>query len=349
MKILVIGDMHIGARSDSLIFNEYFISYFEDMIFDYLKDEKIKTIIQLGDIFDRRKFVNFQILDQWKKRVFEILKDRKIDFYLLLGNHDVYYKNTNEINSPSLLLGEFENIKVIQEPTEIAFGSKKVLMVPWINSSNYDASVKRISESSAQFVFGHFDIQGFEMYKGHTSLEGFDSSTFSKFKAVYTGHYHTKSSKGNIHYLGIPYEITWMDYGDPKGIHIWNTVTESLTFHQNPFSIFHKIYYDDSKQQGPIDFEDYRGSYVKVVIVNKTNIYLFDKFMTELYSVSPQDVKIIEASIDYDTEEEEEIEYEDTRTIMKSYVNSLELSDDKDKILMMLDELYVEALQVIEE
>lgn len=349
MKVAILGDIHIGARTESQIFNEYFLRFFEEQFIPYLLKNKITSIIQLGDIFDRRKFVNFQILNTWKKRVFNVLSENNIKMYILLGNHDVYYRNTNDVNSPSLLLEEYDNLKVITSPTEITFGRTKVLMMPWVNYSNYQESIDAMTNTKAEIVMGHFDIQGFEMYKGHVSTEGFTSDIFSKFAKVYSGHYHTMSHRGNIYYLGIPYEITWMDWNDPKGFHEWDTSSKEHTFIPNPLKIFHKIYYDDSKGECVPDVSQLTGSYIKVVVIQKKNFFNFDKFMSEIYAANPADVKIIENMTDYDSNElMEEIEIEDTKTIMNSYVDGMEIDHSKDRIKDILNTLFIEALQVEE-
>jgi DNA repair exonuclease SbcCD nuclease subunit len=348
MKVAILGDIHIGARTESQIFNEYFLRFFEEQFIPYLINNKITSVIQLGDIFDRRKFVNFQILNTWKKRVFNVLSENNIKMYILLGNHDVYYRNTNEVNSPSLLLEEYDNLKVINEPTEIVFGKTRVLLMPWINYSNYAVSIDSMTNTKAKIVMGHFDIQGFEMYKGHVSTEGLTEDVFSRFSKVYSGHYHTMSNKGNIYYLGIPYEITWMDWNDPKGFHVWDTASTEHTFIPNPLKIFHKIYYDDTREQS-FDFSDLAGAYVKVVVIQKKNFFNFDKFMSDIYAVNPADVKIIENMTDYDSVNlSEEIEIEDTKTIMISYVDGMEIDQNKDRIKDILNTLFIEALQVEE-
>jgi DNA repair exonuclease SbcCD nuclease subunit len=348
MRIAILGDVHIGARTDSQIFNEYFIRFFEEQFIPFLLEHKITTVIQLGDIFDRRKFVNFQILNTWKRRVFDVFRDNGILVYILLGNHDVYYRNTNEVNSPSLLLGEYENINIIETPTERKFGTVKTLLMPWITYSTYQDSVNTLNTTKCSIVMGHFDIQGFEMYRGHVSTEGLTEDIFAKFKAVYSGHYHTMSKKGNIAYLGIPYEITWMDWNDPKGFHLWDTASGNMQFIPNPLKIFHKVYYDDSKEQF-FEFEKYTNTYVKVVVVNKKNIYMFDKFMSELYAVNPADLKIVENIADYDSNDfSEEVEIEDTKSLMYAYVDGMEIAEDKERIKDILNTLFVEALQVEE-
>jgi len=144
MKVIVLGDVHIGARNDSQVFADYHISFFTEQLFPYMKKHKIKHIIQLGDIFDRRKFVNFVVLNQWKTKVFDYMQAEKITMDVLLGNHDVYFRNTNDVSSPVLLLREYYNINVFVEPTDVTIGTSKFMYIPWINSSNLESTRKRL-------------------------------------------------------------------------------------------------------------------------------------------------------------------------------------------------------------
>ena len=68
MKIALLNDTHFGARNDSLIFDDYFYKFY-DNIFSYLKEHNIKTLIHLGDIVDRRKFINFRIAHNFRNKV----------------------------------------------------------------------------------------------------------------------------------------------------------------------------------------------------------------------------------------------------------------------------------------
>ena len=102
-----------------------------------------------------------------------------------------------------------------------------------------------IKNSKAQVAFGHLEVEGFAMYKNYVAGTGLQPSIFNRYEIVASGHYHHKSSKDNIHYLGAPYEITWNDYDDPRGFHIFDTETRDMEFIKNKYRLFEKIYYDD--------------------------------------------------------------------------------------------------------
>ena len=81
--------------------------------------EEIKTLLILGDTFDRRKYVNFFSLKRSKEMFFNPLAEMDIKVHMLAGNHDTYFKNTNNVNSVDLLLGEYPNINIIDSPQTI--------------------------------------------------------------------------------------------------------------------------------------------------------------------------------------------------------------------------------------
>ena len=85
MKIALITDTHFGVRSDNPLFLEYFDKFLDGVFFPELKRRGIKHIVHLGDLFDRRKYVNFNTLT-WSRSFMDRTKDYSID--LIIGNHD---------------------------------------------------------------------------------------------------------------------------------------------------------------------------------------------------------------------------------------------------------------------
>jgi hypothetical protein len=174
-------------------------------------------------------------------------------------------------------------------------------------------------------------------------------NTFSKFDLVYSGHFHHKSTQGSITYLGNPYEITWSDYNDSRGFHIFDTKTRELEFIQNPYHMFHKIYYDDTKETFETikekNYEKYTGSIVKVIVVQKQNPYWFDTMLDELYKVEAVDISVVE-NIDLEFEDDDSVidEAEDTLTILSNYIDTLNIQKDKKELDTLIRTLYNEAL-----
>ena len=349
MKVALVTDTHFGARSDSLAFDTYFAKFYDETFFPYLKEHDIKTVCHLGDIFDRRKYINFNTLKSCKRYFFKQAEDLGIDIHMIPGNHDTYFKNTNDVNSPDLLLGEYNNITLYQEPTEIMLDREKVLYLPWICGENYDRTMAKIKESDAKTCFGHFEFAGYFLLPGMPNLHGMDTDAFSNFDLVVSGHFHHRHSRGNITYMGNPYEITWSDYKDPRGFAIYDTVDRALEYINNPFRIFHKIYYDDSDFEGSnsiinYDFNSIVGTNVKLIVNKKTDFKKFDDFVDRLYTCNLIDLKIIEDFSEFEDEAlGEDIDLEDTMTLLKEYVDVVETDLDKQRIKNLLQSLYIEA------
>ena len=355
MKVAIITDTHCGAGNDNTSFNEYFLKFYEDILFPYLKDNNIKTVLHLGDVFDRRKYINFNTFHTWQNRVFGPLHEIVDRVDIIVGNHDTYFKNTNAVNSVTELLKSYHKFNVYIDPSEVMVDNMKVLFLPWICEDNALKTLEAIKSSTAKVCMGHLELIGFEMYAGHLNVDkGLRADIFDKFYMTLTGHFHQKSSLGGIHYLGAPYPMMWGDYNCPRGFHVLDTETLELTFIPNHLEIFTKIYYDDSDttlddllQQ---DASNIAGKYVKIIVQKKNNPYWFDQFIENLQKHNPCDISVIDASFE-NAGQGHEIDdgdvAKDTLTILREVVTSLETTH-KNKLNDLLSELYIEALNTNE-
>ena len=356
MKIALITDTHFGARNDSPAIAEHFGEFYRDVFFKYLDDNNINTVIHLGDIVDRRKYINYSTARHLEKTLIGPLMERDIDSHFIIGNHDTYYKNTNEINSMQELYGNSKHDKLTfydNLPTEVDFDGTTILLTPWICSGNFEQSMDVISNTKAQILFGHLEIKGFEMHKGAVNKDhGFDRSVFDRFDVVCSGHFHHRSTDGNISYLGSPYEITWSDYNDPRGFHVFDTSTRSLEFIQNPLNLFYKLHYDDTnktmEQVVNLEFDKYNDKFVKVVVSEKNNPYWFDMFIDKLEKAGPFSVQVVEDHLHMDLESDDDIvnEAEDTMTILHKYIDAMDINTDKNRVESTIKDLYQEALSI---
>ena len=209
MKIAILNDTHAGVRGDMLEMAKYQGRFYEEVFFPYLDEHDIKHILHLGDYFDRRKFVNFASLKANRDHFINPMLERGISMDLILGNHDVYYKNTNEVNAPELLLFESDSINIIHHPIVKEFDGVNLALVPWINNENYADSIDFLLSANADTCMGHFEIEGALMMPGMTCQHGLDHTYLKRFDKVYSGHFHQKSEVKNIKYLGSQMEFTW--------------------------------------------------------------------------------------------------------------------------------------------
>lgn len=346
MKVAIITDQHFGARGDSVQCLDYYEKFYNEIFFPELEEQNIKHILILGDTFDRRKFVNFNTLSRAKRMFFDVALINQINITMIAGNHDTYYKNTNEVNSLDLTLAEYENIKIVTHPETINIDGVPICFLPWICADNYVDSMNEIKNTKADICMGHLEIAGFAMYRGAEAHDGLSKESFKKFDLVFSGHYHHRSNDGHVFYLGNPYELTWQDYNDPRGFHIFDLQTRHLDFVQNTFSLFERFEYDDTAfDPDSIDTNYFSDKYVKLIILNKTDLYKFDKFINRVYQRNPLDVKIVEDFSEFtEGEVDENINLEDTSSVLSNYIDSLETEVDKEKVKSFMKVLYTEAL-----
>jgi len=344
MKIAIITDTHWSVKKGSKHFHDYFELFYKNIFFPTLEERGIKTVIHMGDAFDNRKGIDFWGLDWTRRVVLEPL--RKYEVYMLVGNHDIFFRNSTIINAPELLLNDYQNIKIYSSPKEICIAGMNSLILPWICSDNEEETFNLIQETKAKVVFAHLELSGFSAYPGHIMTDGLSVEKFEKFEKVFTGHYHTKSDNGKVFYLGNPYQMFWNDVDDTRGFHIFDTDTYDIEYFKNPYNIFERIYYEDSGVK-QIDRSIIKDKIVKIIVRKKTNQLNFDKFVDKIVKSSPLDLKVVEI-IDVDDENVncEEISAEDTLSILDKYVEEAEFNLDKTIIKKLLRDVYKEALEL---
>ena len=346
MKIAIITDQHFGARKNSKLFHDYFLKFYEDIFFPTLIKEGITTIIDMGDTFDSRKGVDFVSLEWAKNHYYDRLAELGITVHTIIGNHTAYYKNTNDLTGVGLFLREYDNIKIYPEAEEVVIDKTKFLFVPWINSENQEKTFEVIENSDSPCVMGHLELNGFMATRGHFMENGMDSSIFDKFDKVYSGHYHMRSNKENVFYLGNPYEMYWNDVNDRnRGFHLFDTDTLVHTPVNNPYQLFHNLYYEDTPHQ-MLDITKYDQKILKVIVRKKSDPKQFEKYIDKLYSSNLAELKIVENFDFTEGEEFETDESEDTISLLNRYIQESEVDLDKSVITEILQDVYKEACEV---
>ena len=344
MKVAIITDTHYGCRKGSKLFQDYFEQFYTNIFFPTLKKEKITTVIHMGDAFDSRKSIDYQSLEWAKRVVFEPLK--KYDVHMVVGNHDCYYKNTNNVNSPDLLLKSYKNIKTYDAASEITVDGLNILLIPWINKENEKSTIKFIKNSSCLCAMGHLELNGFRAHRGHVMEDGMDCNILEKFSKVFSGHYHTRSDNGRIFYLGNPYEMFWNDVNDPRGFTIFDTETLEHVAVNNPYKMFHILYYEDTPHQ-TFDAREYENKIVKVIVRKKSSPKDFEKFIDKLYSANVFELKVVENFQIQESEDFEAFESENTISILDRYITESEIDLDKPLVQRLLREIYQEACEMV--
>lgn len=352
-KIAVITDTHYGVRNDAIVFNDYFKRFLDTVFFPYIDENGIKEVIHLGDLVDRRKYIQYYTLHRLKVDFLEPLFSRDVQLTIILGNHDIAYKNTNEINALDELFSKFsDKMHIIRDAEHVSMGDDlEVLMIPWICQDNEAHSMDLIRKSTAQVAMGHLELAGFEMERGSVANHGQNANVFDKFDIVLSGHYHHKSTNGTVFYLGAPWQMTWADYDDPKGFHVFDTQTRALEFVENPHIMFEKFFYDDSDLTSAdvvdLDLTKYKNTYVKIVVQVKNNPYIFDTIIAKFEEAGVFDLKIVDDHLNLHLEDDSDIvdEAEDTPTILKKTIEGLKTPHIK-LLTSYTQSLYNEALSM---
>ena len=348
MKIAILGDTHFGMRGDSIAFHNLYRDFYLKTFFPYLVEHGITTVFQLGDLFDRRKYISFHSLALSRSYFFDQAVRNNVTVHALIGNHDITFRNTLEVNSPELLLKDYDNVHIYKEPVTW----EGIDIIPWICKDNEQDIKEFILESKNQICFGHFELQGFEMDRGNICHEGMDPSILQRYDLVLSGHFHHKSNNGSVVYVGTPGEMSWADYNDERGFHILDTETRELTFIPNPNKMFYKIHYNDDKMFYndivEADYSHLAGKYIKIVVEKRNNTFLFDSLIDSLTKVSPVEVAVVEdfSEITSTSDIDNIDEAQDTISILNSYVDSLTLPVESDRIKSILRDVYNEAIAI---
>ena len=345
MKIAKITDTHFGGRRRSKVFHDFFQKFYDIIFFPELEKRGIKHCIHMGDAFDNRKNIDYWSLDWAKEHVYDKFKNLGVKVWQLVGNHDVYYKNTNRINSIDSLLEHYDNIVPISSPGQYEVGDFKCFMLPWMCDDNYQETCDAIEKSDAKIAFGHLELTGFELYPGMVQQGGIDKGIIEKFDTVFSGHYHTRSNDGQTFYLGNPYQMYWNDCGDKRGFSILDTETLEIEFVENTYHIFEKIYYNDTPS-ATFKAHLYKDKIIKLFVRSRKSQLEYDKFLDKLLKAGIIDLKVVENTEINDREVDLDGEkVEDTLTLLNKYIEDSDFDLEKERVKTLLKEVYLEACE----
>ena len=352
MKYAIITDQHFCVRGSSQYFINQYRKFYSEVFFPKLDEENIKLIICLGDTWEDRKMLNVSGIKAAKEMYFDEAQKRGIKIITIIGNHDVYYRNTNSVNSMDFLEHTYDNIEVIYENTVLDLDGFKLALCSWINKENYETQLKFIETAEADVLGGHFEINGFEMTRGNVCESGFKPEIFKRFNEVWSGHFHIKSMIDYIHYLGNPFQTNKGDIGYERGFHIHDTDTRILTFVKNPFEIYVRHQYDENMDINEFDYEQYRDKHVFIDITSMLRIdsVKFNTFKDKL-NVIAWGAEVVEHEFtNSDGEVVVDVDYKSNIEIINNYIEvNYSNDEDRSELMYMMDELHNEALNLRED
>jgi len=298
MHIAFITYIHFGARANSQIFLDNQERFYREIFFPELERLGVKTIVNLGDTWENRTALNPVTLKRAQDFYFDEIDRRGMKQIMIMGNHDTFYRNTNDVNLIEFLEKMYpESVKIVRKPTVMNMDGVKFGLIGWINKENLAESLEWLETVDADFIGGHFEINDFEMTKGHVATHGFDRKMFKRFDHVYSGHFHVRGTIGNITYLSNPSQTSWGDHGLEKGFHIFDTKTREMTPVNNPFDMYKEIEWGahDAKP------EDFAGMYGRI---NVRNFESFSRAELDLFVNAAQEHAVQMQVVEYAVEQD---------------------------------------------
>ena len=204
-KAAVATDVHLGAKSNSVLHNEdclEFINWFVATA----KEEQCETAILCGDWHNHRANLNIHTLN-YSMQCLEILNSNFTDVYFLPGNHDLYFRENRSVTSVGWV-GYLKNVHFINE----IYKHGDVVLAPWLVGDDF----KKLTKMSGQYLFSHLELPTFLMngqieMPDHGTL---NSDQLNVFGTVFSGHFHKRQAKKNIWYIGNAFPHNSSDVGD---------------------------------------------------------------------------------------------------------------------------------------
>lgn len=348
--VAVITDTHAGCRSESRVFFDAAKKFYDGVFFPTIDAHGIKTVLHLGDLVDRRKYIAFVTANRLRRDFMEPLLDRGCELIVTPGNHDLPYRNLVSVNAEREILPMHPKVRVVDRPQVWNLHERPVLLLPWICDENRSESMALIRNCSARVVMGHLELAGFEMYRGVVQEKGMSASLFDGYRLVLSGHYHQPSVRAPVRYLGAPFEMVWSDYDCPRGFHLLDTNTLELRFVTNPHTVFTKLFYDDSDpslvDSDPLAGQDDRRV-VKVVVQSKNDPLLFDRYV-EAVEARAASVQVVDDHRHADGVSDEDIAapMTDTLQLLLRCAEETDVRCDRAELSVLLSELYHRAQEI---
>ena len=204
-RAIIFTDIHFGLKSNSLLHNQD-CEKFVDWVIDTAQKNDCETGMFLGDWHHHRASINLQTLD-FSLRCLEKLSKNFSQFYFIPGNHDLYYRDRRDIHGAAWAR-HIPNIRICNDWLQ----EGDVVIAPWLVGDDH----KRIQKMSARYMFGHFELPHFKMNAMVEMPDHGEISTehFGGFDRVFSGHFHLRQQKKNVHYIGNAFPHNFADAGD---------------------------------------------------------------------------------------------------------------------------------------
>jgi DNA repair exonuclease SbcCD nuclease subunit len=358
MNILLTSDIHLGVKQNSEFFIYNTREFFLKQVAEQIEKNDVKEFWILGDLYDCRNNTNTLVNNVAMSIMAKLLSsfpDLKIN--IITGNHDIYYKNTLDVSSLKVFIRFHERLKIYNTIEEVNVGGLRTLIVPWIIKGNkmYDKFMAIVHNLELgeipkyDLCLGHFEINGFEVVNGVVAKSEFTTDLFKGFDKVFSGHFHLRREKENIQYLGCPYELTWNDYGDAKGLTLYNTDTRQATFVPNTVSPRHKKVILSSIKKDESLLDEVTKNFIKFIVDVNVSTEEINEWFKKIEDKKPIKYEVL-YEVDLSNEESNEVVIDtdiqkDAVLFVYDYIDQdpLPSNIDKDEFKLYIKKLYDEA------
>ena len=343
--LAIVGDIHLGIKSDSSDFHEVHTEFFK-WTRELFLDNGVNTVIQLGDWWHNRNEINVKTLNVG-------LECQKLwspfTQISIIGNHDTYYKTTNDVTSMNIFASN-QNLVVISKPVEIKlFGDKEALFVPWIVNITSFIDFLKHKNKTYDYMFGHFEVDGGLVSRNaviHSKLKATDLTQFAK--KIFSGHFHIRRMDGEIMYVGAAMPLTWGDVNETSCVHLLHEDGSVQEFKNEISPMFIEIVLSElvkTKQ-----FPTIKNNHVRLVVDIKIAEDKLNKLIDIIKQKLPQSFISIYAGYQLEVDAQFSTEkISDPLTMIDEYIGAVEIGEhmniDKKELTRRAHELFNIALQ----
>ena len=228
-RAAVFTDLHIGLKSNHPQHNQDCLNFVQWFV-DTAREQQCDVAIVCGDYHNHRNSINILSLN-YSLKCLELLNRSFSTVYFLVGNHDLYYRQNRNVNSVEFAK-YLDNIVVVNDVLKVG---DDVTFLPWL----LDNELAICKKLNTKYVFGHLELGGFYMNSqvlmpDHGEI---NDTWFSGAETVFTGHFHRRQSRKNIHYIGNAFPHNYSDAGDDaRGMMIleWGAQPQYITWPDQP-------------------------------------------------------------------------------------------------------------------
>ena len=207
-KVAIITDTHFGCRKGSQLFHNYFQEFYDGTFFHTLW---FSVYWYRGPLWGllwchERASTTGLLIGQRLISLIHWENGASNSIWLLAT-----MISSTETTSASTLQAQpcwvWQHSSSILDQRQFPLTDSLCFMVPWICDDNAEEFTEQLESTDADVCFGHLELAGFYANQDYKCHHGTDPEIFNKFDRVFSGHFHKKSKKGNITYLGNPYQI----------------------------------------------------------------------------------------------------------------------------------------------